>query len=67
MIEFRLNEKEEALAEEFMQRHRHSDVYKGTIGGHLRYIFTPTSIADACSIECTICGSKENITDYDSW
>ena len=67
MIEFKLNEKEEALAEKFMQEHRHLDIYKGAIGGHLRYIFTPTSIADACTIKCTICGAEENITDYNSW
>ena len=67
MIEFKLNEKEETLAEKFMQEHRHSDIYKGAIGGHLRYIFTPTSIADACTIKCTICGAEENITDYNSW
>ena len=67
MIEFKLNEKEEALAKEFEEKHRHPDVNKGAIGGHIRYIFTPTSIADACTIKCTICGAEENITDYNSW
>lgn len=67
MIEFKLNEKEEALAKEFQEKHRHPDVNKGAIGGHLRYIFTPTSIADACTIKCTICGAEENVTDYNSW
>ena len=67
MIEFKLNEKEEALAKKFMQEHRHPEVYKGAIGGHLKYIFTPTSVEDACTIKCTICDAEENITDYNSW
>lgn len=67
MIEFKLNEKETKLAKKFMQEHRHPDIYKGAIGGHLKYIFTPTSIGDACTIKCTICGTEENITDYKSW
>jgi cupin superfamily acireductone dioxygenase involved in methionine salvage len=67
MIEFKLNEKENELAEKFMQEHRHPEVYKGTIGGHINFIFTPTSVGDACTIKCTICNSEENITDYNSW
>lgn len=67
MIEFKLNEKENKLAEKFLQEHKHPEVYKGAIGGHLNFIFTPTSIADTCTIECEICGAKKNITDYDSW
>ena len=67
MIEFKLSEKEEALAEKFMQEHRHPDIYKGAIGGHIEYLFTPTSIGDACTIKCTICGAEENITDYNRW
>ena len=64
MIEFKLNEKEEALAKAFLEKHKH---YSGAIGGHIEYRFTPTSIANACSICCTICDEEENITDYDSW
>ena len=67
MIEFKLNEKEEVAANEFMKKHRHPKVNKGAIGGHLNYIFTPTSIGNACTIRCSICGEKENITDYNSW
>ena len=67
MIEFKLNEKENKLAEKFMQDHRHPEVYKGTIGGHISFIFTPTSIGDACIIKCTICDAEKNITDYDCW
>ena len=67
MIEFKLNEKENECAEKFLQEHRHSDVYKGAIGGHINFVFTPTSIGDTISVECLICGAKENITDYNSW
>ena len=67
MIEFKLNEKENELAEKFMQEHKHSEIYKGAIGGHINFIFTPTSIGDACTIKCTICDSEENITDYSHW
>ena len=67
MIEFRLSEKENELAEEFLQEHRHPEIYKGAIGGHIKFIFTPTSIGDACTIKCTICDTEKNITDYNNW
>lgn len=67
MIEFKLNEKEETAAKAFMEKHRHPDINKGAIGGHLYFCFTPTSIGDACSIRCNICGAEENITDYSCW
>ena len=67
MIEFKLDETEEAAAEEFLQQHRHPEVNKGAIGGHIKFIFTPTALADACSIRCTICGEEKNITDYNCW
>ena len=67
MIEFKLNEKEEAASKEFQEKHKHPNVNKGAIGGHIHYIFIPTGVGDACCIECGICGEKENITDYDSW
>ena len=66
-MKFELNEKETELAEKFLQEHRHPEIYKGTIGGHINFIFTPTSIGDACSIHCTICDVEENITDYSHW
>ena len=67
ITEFKLNDKEIELAEEFKKEHYHPDIYKGAIGGHINYIFTPTSIGDAVSIECSICSEIKNITDYDSW
>lgn len=67
MIEFKLSKKEEAAAKEFMEEHMHPNVPKGTIGGHLEYLLTPTSVGNACCIHCTICGEKKNITDYSNW
>ena len=57
----------EAAAREFEQQHLHPEVNKGAIGGHINYIFTPTSIGNGKSIHCSICGEEENITDYDCW
>ena len=67
MIEFKLNEKENKKKKKFLQEHRHPEIYKGAIGGHMNFIFTPTSIGDTCIIKCTICNTEKNITDYDSW
>ena len=67
ITEFKLNEKEAKAAEAFEKKHRHPDVGKGAIGGHINYIFTPTSIGNGKSIHCSICGEEENITDYDCW
>ena len=67
MIEFKLNKKENELAEKFLQKHKHPEIYKGAIGGHINFIFTPTGIGDACTIKCTICNTKKDITDYNSW
>ena len=66
-MKFELNETESKKAKEFLEKHRHPEVYKGAIGGHINFIFTPTSIGDACIIHCDICDKKENITDYDNW
>ena len=67
MIEFKLNEVETERAEAFQEKHRHPEIYKGAIGGHINFIFTPTGVGDACTIKCTICGAEENITDYSCW
>ena len=67
MIEFILNEKEAKLAKEFECKHLHPNVNKGSIGGHIEYTFTLTSIGTVCIITCVLCGETKNITDYDSW
>ena len=67
MIQFSLSEKEETQAREFMDKHRHPDVYKGTIGGHISFLFTPTAVGDSITIRCAICGEELDITDYEAW
>ena len=49
---------------QFEKEHRHKDVNKGAIGGHLEISLTPTSLGTAKSIKCSICGCENNITDY---
>ena len=66
ITEFKLNEREKALAKAFKEKHQHPKVNKGAIGGHIEYRFVPTSIANVVEIHCIICGAHENITDYDS-
>ena len=67
MIEFKLSEIEETAAYQFMDGHRHPEFYKGTIGGHISFLFTPTGVGDACSIKCAICNKEKNITNYNNW
>lgn len=67
MIRFELHPKEEVAAKEFEKEHRHPEVYKGAIGGHIEYKFIPTSLGNAISIRCSICDAEKNITNYDIW
>ena len=67
MMKFELNETEIENINKFFEKHRHPDVYKGAIGGHIDIIFTPTSIGDACNVRCKICGEEEDVTDYSNW
>ena len=64
ITEFKLTKKEAEMAEQFEKEHRHSEEYKGAIGGHITYSITPTSLGDAKTIRCNVCGEKKDITDY---
>lgn len=64
---FELHDTEETLAAEFIKEHIHPEIPKGAIGGHISYIFTPTSIGTGVSIKCELCDTEKNITDYDCW
>lgn len=59
-----LSELEVYRYREFEKEHRHKDVNKGAIGGHLEIRLTPTSLGTAKSIKCSICDCENNITDY---
>lgn len=67
MIKFELSEKEESAAKEFENTHKHPEIYKGAIGGHIQYVFIPTSLGNAITVKCSICDAEENITDYNIW
>ena len=64
--EFELTDKEYEMACDFAERHRHREISKGAIGGHLTVSYTLTSLGTFPSIKCSICGEEENITDYGS-
>ena len=65
---FELSPLEKERAKEFENKHmKCARKCPSTIGGHIDYIFTPTSIGTAVLIRCYLCGEEENITDYDLW
>ncbi len=66
ITEFKLHGKEIERAKAFEEKHLKCARENPTaIGGHISYIFTPTSIGTAVSIKCFLCGEVENITEYD--
>jgi len=40
--------------------------YSGAIGGAYTYSFTPTSLGDAVTVQCT-CGEEINVSHYEDW
>ena len=68
MTKFELHGKELERANAFEKKHLAcAKKHPTTIGGNIEYRFTPTSIGNAVSIKCFLCGEEENITDYDLW
>jgi len=65
MIEFKLNYNEEKEANDFLKEHRNCG-NPTAIGGHIKFIFTPTSVGDSCILKC-VCGKEKDITDYNCW
>lgn len=61
---FILSPYENACLDAFQRDHRHSEVNKGAIGGHISVDFTITSIGCIPSVRCSICGKEQNIADY---
>ena len=64
ITEFSLTDQEAMLAEVFSREHRHENMNKGAIGGHISYTFTPNAIGTSVVIRCNICDQEENITEY---
>ena len=50
--------------EQFAKNHRHKDVNKGAIGGHISIDTVFTSIGCGRSVRCSICDEDADITDY---
>lgn len=44
-----------------------TEPYYGTIGGGLKYIFTPTALGIIKSVKETITSEELNLTDFDSF
>lgn len=62
---FELHGKEIERAKAFEKKHiKCAKEHPTTIGGHISYIFTPTSIGTAVSVKCFLCGEEKNITEY---
>ena len=36
-------------------------------GGSISYVFTPTGVGTGVEIQCNICKTKIDITDYGNW
>ena len=53
--------------EAFKKRHRKKHGPDRSVsGGRFSYIFTPTAIGVAVTVECA-CGDSADCTDYESW
>lgn len=68
MIQFKLDDKEEALAKEWLANHKEKCPikYAGAIGGQYTWCFTDTSIGDIAVLKCA-CGGKVDLTDFEDW
>ena len=62
-MRFKLNDKEEEKAKNFLREHIHYPEYSC----YITYIFRPTSIGDTVKIKCDVCNREEDITDIESW
>lgn len=68
MDTFKLNKKEQIDAHNFINEHLIcAREHPTTIGGSISYIFTPTGVGVGVEIQCNICKTKIDITDYDNW
>lgn len=68
MIQFKLDDKEEALAKEWLTCHKDKCPikYAGAIGGKYTWCFTDTSLGVISSLKCH-CGERIVLTDFEDW
>lgn len=65
---YQLNDCEQLQADMFIQKHLScARQHPSTIGGCISYILTPTGVGTIVEIQCNICGTKTDISDYDKW
>lgn len=68
MVTFKLNEAEQTAANDFIEKHLTCvKEHPTTIGGSISYTFTPTGVGTGVEIQCNICKTKTDITDYGNW
>ena len=63
---FEMNDVELKRAEVFADQHR-SCISRSATSEKFQYTFIPGGIGMCVSIKCLICGSENNLTDYDCW
>lgn len=61
---FDFHGEEKKRYKDFCKRHKHPEIEKGSISGHISITFLITSIGAMPSMKCSICGEEEDITDY---
>jgi len=66
IVLFKLTDEQFILAHEFRINHECPISNSSTIGGRISYEFTPTGLGIIEVVKCT-CGSKLDLTDYNTW
>ncbi len=67
MTFFELSDLEEKAVDEWRKGHECSlRCTNTTIGGKIKYSFTPTGLGVIVAVECT-CGAKLDLSEYDKW
>ena len=63
---FSLNKVEDERLHKFVEEHRKHGK-SGSTGEFVRVFFCPTLLGTTVNAQCLICGTVENLTDFDSW
>lgn len=66
---FQPSSAEQKHANAWIKKHKREHRLKteGAIGGRWQYAFIPTGIGTIVEVCCTVCGAKEDVTDYACW
>ncbi len=55
---FIIPEGERPEVDKFIKAHRHTRIDKGSIGGGISYVFSPTSVGMIVLVKCSICNKQ---------